>query len=80
MMACAIDPIIDYGQNLAIKGSFPFSNSGHSGGCNMFSSDGAVRFIRATIDRTISAKLITPARTTYRLARQLPRSQDAFAR
>jgi len=42
--------------------------------------DGATRFISATIDGTVYAKIITPAGsklpTEYR---QLPVSQDAFA-
>ena len=33
------------GQNLSIEGSFPFSNSGHPGECNMVFCDGAMRFI-----------------------------------
>ena len=70
---------INFGQNLTIEGSFPFSNSGHAGGCNMAFCDGAVRFIPATIDGTVYAKLITPAGSklpTY--ARQFPVSQDDF--
>ena len=34
---------INYGRNLSMKGSFPFSNSGHPGICNMLFCDGAVR-------------------------------------
>ena len=71
---------INYGQNLTIEGSFPFSNSGHAGGCNMAFCDGAVRFIPATIDGTVYAKIITPAGSKLPIyARQLPVSQDAFA-
>ena len=71
---------INYGQYLTTKGSFPFSNSGHPGGCNMFFCDGAVRFITATIDGTSYAKMITPAGSKVQLyARQLPFSQDVFA-
>jgi prepilin-type N-terminal cleavage/methylation domain-containing protein/prepilin-type processing-associated H-X9-DG protein len=70
---------INYGQNLTIKGSFPFSNSGHAGGCNMAFCDGAVRFIPSTIDGTVYAKIITPAGSKLPVyARQLPVSQDAF--
>jgi prepilin-type processing-associated H-X9-DG protein len=70
---------INFGQNLTIKGSFPFSNSGHAGGCNMAFCDGAVRFIPATIDGTVYAKIITPAGSKLPIyARQLPVSQDAF--
>ena len=67
------------GQNLSIKGSFPFSNSAHSGGCNMVFCDGAVRFISATINGTVYSKIITPAGSKLPLyARQLPVEQDAF--
>jgi prepilin-type N-terminal cleavage/methylation domain-containing protein/prepilin-type processing-associated H-X9-DG protein len=31
---------INFGQHLTTKGSFPFSNSGHAGGCNMAFCDG----------------------------------------
>jgi len=71
---------INFGQNLTIKGSFPFSNSGHAGGCNMAFCDGAVRFIPATIDGTVYAKIITPAGSRLPLyARQFAVSQDSFA-
>jgi prepilin-type processing-associated H-X9-DG protein len=52
---------INYGQNLSVEGSFPFANSGHPGGGNVVFCDGAVRFLSATIDGTVYAKLITPA-------------------
>jgi len=65
---------------LTIEGSFPYSNSGHPGGCNMMFCDGAVRFITSTIDGTVYSKLITPAGSKLPLyARQQPLSQDAFA-
>jgi prepilin-type N-terminal cleavage/methylation domain-containing protein/prepilin-type processing-associated H-X9-DG protein len=71
---------INYGLYLTTKGSFPFSNSGHSGGCNMIFCDGAARFISATIDGTVYAKIITPAGSRLPIyARQLPVAQDAFA-
>src|SRR5262249_590667 len=41
---------INFGQNLTIEGSFPFSNSAHPGGCNMVFCDGGVRFISNQID------------------------------
>jgi prepilin-type N-terminal cleavage/methylation domain-containing protein/prepilin-type processing-associated H-X9-DG protein len=70
---------INFGQNLTIKGSFPFSNSGHPGGCNMVFCDGAVRFIPASISGTVYSKIITPAGCMLpNYARQLPVSQDAF--
>jgi prepilin-type N-terminal cleavage/methylation domain-containing protein/prepilin-type processing-associated H-X9-DG protein len=71
---------INFGQNLTIEGSFPFSNSSHPSGCNMGFCDGAVRFITNTIDGTVYSKLITPAGTKLPLyAKQMPLSQDAFA-
>jgi prepilin-type processing-associated H-X9-DG protein len=66
--------------NLSIKGSFPFSNSGHAGGCNMVFCDGAVRFVSATLDSTVCAKIITPAGSKLPIyAKQLPVEQDSFA-
>ncbi len=42
--------------------------------------DGAVRFIRATINGTVYAKIITPAGSKLPIyARQYPVSQDDFA-
>jgi len=71
---------INFGQNLTLDGSFPFSNSGHPGGCNMMFCDGAVRFITNTIDGRVYSKLITPAGSRLPLyAKQQPVSQDAFA-
>jgi len=65
---------------LTTEGSFPFSNSGHPGGCNMMFCDGAVRFITSTIDGTVYAKMITPAGSKLPLyCRQMPLGQDAFA-
>jgi prepilin-type processing-associated H-X9-DG protein len=71
---------INFGQNLTIEGSFPFSNSSHPGGCNMVFCDGAVRFIRAQIDGTVYSKILTPAGSRLPLyAKQMPVSQDDFA-
>jgi prepilin-type N-terminal cleavage/methylation domain-containing protein/prepilin-type processing-associated H-X9-DG protein len=71
---------INFGQNLTIEGSYPFSNSAHPSGCNMGFCDGAVRFITNTIDGTVYSKLITPAGSKLPLyAKQMPLSQDAFA-
>jgi prepilin-type processing-associated H-X9-DG protein len=72
---------INYGfaNGLTIEGSFPFTNSGHSGGSNMMFADGAVRFITSNIDGTVYAKMITPAGSRLPLyAKQMPLSQDAF--
>ncbi len=73
---------INFGESggLTLKGSFPHSNSGHPGGCNMMFCDGAVRFITNTIDGTVYSKLITPGGSRLPLyAKQMPLSQDAFA-
>ncbi|AGA30529.1 DUF1559 domain-containing protein [Singulisphaera acidiphila] len=71
---------INGGQNVVIKGTFPFSNSGHPSGCNMVFTDGATRFISSTIDGTVYSKMITPAGSKLPVAfRQAPLSQDAFA-
>ncbi len=71
---------INYGQNLTLEGSFPFTNSGHPGGTNMAFCDGAVRFITNTIDGTVYSKILTPAGSRLPLyAKQMPLSQDAFA-
>jgi prepilin-type N-terminal cleavage/methylation domain-containing protein/prepilin-type processing-associated H-X9-DG protein len=70
---------INGGQNLTIEGSSPYANSGHPGGINMVFCDGATRFITATIDGTVYAKIITPAGSKLGTMRQFPVSQDAFA-
>jgi len=81
---------ISYGQALSNEGAFPFSNSGHPGGCNMVFCDGATRFISSTIDGKVYSRILTPAGgklpttlTTGGSAatgmRQLPVSQDDFA-
>jgi prepilin-type N-terminal cleavage/methylation domain-containing protein/prepilin-type processing-associated H-X9-DG protein len=71
---------INFGQNLTIEGSFPFTNSGHPGGSNMGFCDGAVRFIPSTIDGTVYAKIITSGGSKLPLwLKQQPVSQDAFA-
>jgi len=70
---------INGGQNVVLKGSYPFSNSGHPGGTNMVFTDGAARFISATINGTVYSKMITPAGSKLPLQlRQMPLSQDAF--
>ncbi len=76
---------INYGQNLTIKGSFPFVTSGHPNGANFGFCDGAVRYITNTIDGTVYSKIITPAGSrlpsippTGPFYKQLPVSQDAF--
>jgi prepilin-type N-terminal cleavage/methylation domain-containing protein/prepilin-type processing-associated H-X9-DG protein len=71
---------INFGQNLTIEGSFPFSNSSHPGGCNMVFCDGAVRFVRGQLAGDVYSKIITPAGSRLPLyAKQMPVSQDDFA-
>jgi prepilin-type processing-associated H-X9-DG protein len=54
---------INYGQRFLVEGSFPFANSAHPGGSNFVFCDGAVRFLRSTVDGALYANLITPAGT-----------------
>jgi prepilin-type N-terminal cleavage/methylation domain-containing protein/prepilin-type processing-associated H-X9-DG protein len=70
---------INNGTNFTNEGYFPFSNSGHPGGCNMAFCDGAVRFISSSISGTTYSKILTPAggRLPPNM-RQLPVSQDDF--
>jgi prepilin-type N-terminal cleavage/methylation domain-containing protein/prepilin-type processing-associated H-X9-DG protein len=71
---------INYGQNIAREGYFPFSNSAHPGGCNMVFADGAVRFISSSISGIVYSKIITPAGGRLPTSfRQLPVSTDDFA-
>ena len=70
---------INGGQSLTIEGQYPFSNSGHPGGCNMGFCDGGVRFISNTIDGVVYSKIITPAGSKLPLyCKQMPVEQDAF--
>jgi prepilin-type N-terminal cleavage/methylation domain-containing protein/prepilin-type processing-associated H-X9-DG protein len=74
---------INYGQSLTNEGAFPFSNSGHPGGCNMVFCDGATRFISSTINGAVYARILTPAGSKLPVSnpamRQAPVSQDEFA-
>ena len=77
---------INYGQNLTIKGTFPFITSGHPGGFNAVMCDGSVHYIRNTISGTVFSKIMTPAGSKLPLAnpltpnglRQLPVNQDDY--
>jgi prepilin-type processing-associated H-X9-DG protein len=72
---------INYGWNLTIEGTFPYPYSGHPGGINVGFCDGSCKFISATIDGTVWAKVITPAGGHLPpVTRQLPVDQDAIAR
>ncbi len=70
---------LGYGQNLTLKGTFPFVTSGHPTGANFAFCDGAVRFLTNTIDGTVYSKIITPAGSRLQVPyKQLPVSQDSF--
>jgi prepilin-type N-terminal cleavage/methylation domain-containing protein/prepilin-type processing-associated H-X9-DG protein len=70
---------IGWGQNLTLKGTYPYITSGHPQGCNFGFCDGAVRFLSNTMDGAVFSKLITPAGSKLPVPyRQLPVSQDAF--
>ena len=70
---------INYGQNLSVKGSFPFTNSAHLNGFHAYMADGSTRFLSSTINGTVYAKLITPAGSKAPIfCRQMPLSQDAI--
>jgi prepilin-type N-terminal cleavage/methylation domain-containing protein/prepilin-type processing-associated H-X9-DG protein len=70
---------IGYGQNLTLKGTFPYVSSGHPNGSNYGFCDGAVRFISNTIDGAVYSKIITPAGSKLPVPyKQLPVNQDAF--
>jgi prepilin-type N-terminal cleavage/methylation domain-containing protein/prepilin-type processing-associated H-X9-DG protein len=66
------------GSVLPDKASSPFVNSSHPGGCNFVMCDGSVKFLRATIDGTVYAKLLSPAggKLPQNLYRQLMLDQD----
>ena len=70
---------INYGQLLTIKGTFPYATSGHPTGANFTFCDGSTRFISATIDGIVYAKILTPQGSKLPIPfKQLPVSQDAF--
>lgn len=69
---------INFGENLSIKGHFPFVTSGHPGLTNFLFCDGSVRPVSATVNGTVYSKIITPAGSKLPLPyRQLPVSEDA---
>jgi len=68
---------VNFGTNLTDKGSFPFSNSAHPGGFNTAFCDGSVRFLSASINGTVYAKILTPAGSKLPpWCKQLPVSSD----
>jgi prepilin-type N-terminal cleavage/methylation domain-containing protein/prepilin-type processing-associated H-X9-DG protein len=78
---------IGLGLNGALKGQFPFINSGHPGGFNAVMCDGSVHYIKNNINGTVFAKLVTSAGsklppangTTFTGLKQLPVNQDEYA-
>jgi prepilin-type N-terminal cleavage/methylation domain-containing protein len=52
---------INYGTNLTTEGGFPYSNSAHPAGFNTVMCDGSVKFLSASINGTVYAKIITSA-------------------
>ncbi len=68
---------INFGISLTDKGSSPFANSEHPTGVNTAMCDGSVKFISATVNGTVYAKLLTPAGGKLPpLFKQLPLAQD----
>jgi prepilin-type processing-associated H-X9-DG protein len=71
---------INFGQNLTIKGSFPFANSAHPGGGNYAFCDGRVQFLSNTLNGEVYAKTITPGGSKLPIyCKQLPLEQDAIS-
>ena len=70
---------INFGVNLANKGSCPYPNSSHPGGVNVLFCDGSAKFLSDQIDGTVYAKLITPQGSRLpALYRQLPVDASAI--
>jgi len=77
---------IGYGLSGALKGGFPYINSGHPGGFNAVMCDGSVHYIKNNINGTVFSKLVSssgsklpPATGTFKGLKQLPVNQDEFA-
>lgn len=76
---------IGYGLS-ALKGSYPYVNSGHPGGFNVVMCDGSVHYLKNQINGTVFAKLVTsagsklpPANGSFGGLLQLPVNQDQYA-
>ena len=52
---------IGYGLSGALKGGFPYINSGHPGGFNVTMCDGSVHYLNNQINGTVFAKLVSSA-------------------
>ena len=78
---------IGYGLAGAVKGSFPYINSGHPGGFNVVMCDGSVHYLRNQINGTVFAKIVSSAGSKLPPAagsgftglKQLPVNQDQYA-
>jgi prepilin-type processing-associated H-X9-DG protein len=78
---------IGYGLNGALKGGFPYINSGHPGGFNVAMCDGSVHFLSNQINGTVFSKIVTSAGSKLPPAAgsaftgllQLPVNQSDFA-
>jgi prepilin-type processing-associated H-X9-DG protein len=78
---------IGYGLSGALKGGFPYINSGHPGGFNVTMCDGSVHYITNQINGTVFAKLVTSAgsklppysSSSFTGLLQLPVNQDQFS-
>ena len=78
---------IGYGLSGALKGGFPYINSGHPGGFNVTMCDGSVHYLTNQINGTVFAKLVTSAGSKLPPAagsaftglKQLPVNQDQFS-
>ena len=77
---------IGYGLSGALKGGFPYVNSGHPGGFNVVMCDGSVHYLKNKINGTVFAKLVTsagsklpPAAGSFTGLKQLPVNQDQYA-
>ena len=78
---------IGYGLSGALKGGFPYINSGHPGGFNVTMCDGSVHYLTNQINGTVFAKLVTSAGSklppasgsSFTGLMQLPVNQDQFS-
>ena len=78
---------IGYGLSGALKGGFPYINSGHPGGFNVTMCDGSVHYVTNQINGTVFAKLVSSAgsklppyaSSSFTGLLQLPVNQDQFS-
>ena len=72
----------------ALKGGFPYINSGHPGGFNVVMCDGSVHYLTNQINGTVFSKLVTSAgsklpassgSSSFTGLKQLPVNQDQFS-